>query len=379
MTHNTLANKSRSHANKTDDELWNELDIRFHIDPQEFEGNRIHGIIQIEPEEARKTIENLRLIVDDCSEHVFDSKCKCITASGFDTTKNENMSFHIEAVCKDKPTTSKLSNKHTLSMIDKFSSFLPIISLEWRSSQADLIVKWYRPDGLKVKQYIIILDTKEVYFMRKPLEKNLYAVSIGSFAALKKPVQHTINIKAILENDEHVELSAPLSFTVPDKCHKKDMQIIQVSQEKHEHHDLKKFNSENKSTNKQAQQTSRPQVAKHPIKTPEVFTPLQNQTKQNRSSGKEPIILSCGCHEPHKYFPGIEHYLNINTKESSILSLSQKQPTHNHKETNVQDRRNKNSNKANIADDNVHSTNKENNDHDDDDDVVATNIFDMSQ
>ncbi|CAF1070296.1 unnamed protein product [Rotaria magnacalcarata] len=323
MTHNTVANKSSSHAYKKDDELWNELDIKFHIDPHEFEDNRIHGIIQIEPEAAQKTIGKLK----------------------------------------------------TLSMIGKFSSFLPIINLEWKSSHANLIVKWYRPDGLKVKQYVIVLDDKEVYFMRKPLEKNLYGVSIDSFIPKEEPVQHTINVKAILENDEHVQLSAPLSFTVPAKGRGKNVQIIQVSQEKHEHNDLTKFNSEDKSTRKQAQQTSTPKVAKHPAKTPEVSTPLQNQTEQNRSFEKEPIILSCGCDVPHNRFPGIDHYFETNIKKPSILSLSQKQPTHNPKETNVQDRRNKTSNKTNIDDDNIRSTNKENNNHDDDDDVV-TNISD---
>lgn len=52
-------------------------------------------------------------------------------------------------------------------------------------------------------------------------------------------------------------------------------------------------------------------------KSKEVYQQIASQMEKRRMSERKIESLSCGCHQPHEYFPGIDHYLKSTDKRSS--------------------------------------------------------------
>ncbi|CAF2741481.1 unnamed protein product [Rotaria sp. Silwood2] len=194
----------------------------------------------------------------------------------------------------------------------KICSLTPTVSIQWLNTdpKPSIIVEWYHLGNPAVKQYVLLLDNKEVHYIRDPSKADVYKVCIDSFKFDNEPTEHTVQIIAKLNNDKETYQSDLFKVTIPNK-RTKNTQVIAISkleektenEEEEEEEDQKKSSPTvtTPSANKQSENKPQARVLKSPT-----------QTTQNRKSDTTYINLSCGCQQPHKEFPGIGHYLAIN-------------------------------------------------------------------
>ncbi|CAF2307095.1 unnamed protein product [Rotaria sp. Silwood2] len=209
-----ISSLSRQQNEKSNNELWKKLKIEFLLDHPVFPDNVIYGNIKVDPESAQHMIKKfifsideddilhyifLQLVVDGSNETDFDSKYRYISARGFDPTQKE-ISVRIDAEPKDSKLNPKESNTVNFSIVRKIFSFTPTASIKWtdENSKPDLIIQWSHLGNPVVKKYILILDKKEINYIRNPTIADAYKVCLKRFDAGPKSTEHTIQIVAIL-------------------------------------------------------------------------------------------------------------------------------------------------------------------------------------
>ncbi|CAF1157538.1 unnamed protein product [Rotaria sordida] len=347
-------------------DLWQKLNIDFRLDNSVFPDNKtvfpdnkIYGTINVTPKEARDLIKEFVLAVDNSNRTVFNSKFRYISASGFDPTKN-NISIHIDAIPRSPDLTRKRSNTECFSIMRQIFSFTPTVNIEWPDlgSKPNLIIQWYHLGDPVVKQYVLVLDEKEVRYIRDPSIADVYKVCINNLEPGREPTKHTIQIIAKLNHGKEPYLSDLIEVIVPN-VKSENIQVITISELEEQ---------------KEDEETSSPKVANQSKdKQPKPCMPQQPQTKHNQQSDTIFTNRSCGCSKPHEEFPGIEHYLGINyNRLSSSSSLIQNTPPN---QITVVFGRDKSTARPNVKDidnnNNYCRHEKQDTDHNDDDDIVT--------
>ncbi|CAF3344517.1 unnamed protein product [Rotaria sp. Silwood2] len=369
-------NSQSSNSQDNSDRVWNDLEIYFTLENSLFFDNKIYGTVEISNEKAREIIKNFVLVVNNSIRVEFNPNFQNILASGFDPTKGNTL-VYIEAIPKDRKMLE-------FSILRKHSSLASTIMFEKKNndSSPNVIVQWFHLGDSIAQKYILVLDDKEIVYIRRPSQSDMYKVCIEHLK-LDKEISHTIYIIARLNNDKETYRSDPIRFTIPDQVNEENSRVIEIYVEKYANQFSKGYFlsfklvfflyyylliqliyrcyfSERKNQ-KQDNNKKISSISGNKQHTPKTMGPIRLQQPpkdSNRRSETTCTYFSGCCDVPHETFPGISHYfkrMSIKTLSSSSI---QSTSTNNHKETLI----------LNI--DITYSNKKDTDDDDDDNDVI---------
>ncbi|CAF3820725.1 unnamed protein product [Rotaria sp. Silwood1] len=350
MSNQSSKNNAQSpNSQDNSDRLWKDLEINFTLENSVFFDNKIYGTVEINNEEARELIQNFVLVVDNSIRVEFNANFQNILASGFDPIKGNTL-VHIEAIPKNTKMWIKKSEIREFSILRKHSSLAPTIMFkkEKNDSTPNVIVRWCHLGDSIAQKYILVLDDKEIIYIRRPSQSDAYKVCIEHLKP-DKETRHTIYIMARLNNDEETYRSDPIRFTVPDEVNQKNSQVIEVYVEKY----ANQFSKERKNQ-KQDKDKKTSSISGNQQHTPKTMRPIPSQQPPENSNRRSETVCTdfCGCCDaPHETFPGISHYFKIKSTKTLLSSPIQSTPTNNHKETLPLDIGTTYSNKKDMYDD----------------------------
>ncbi|CAF1153234.1 unnamed protein product [Rotaria sordida] len=347
-------NAQSSNSPEKNDDLWKNLKIDFTLENSVFFDNKIYGIIEISPEEARELIENFVLVIDNSIRVEFNAQFQNIWASGFDPTKGKTLVL-IKAIPKNTKMMTKTSGTQEFSIVRKHSSLAPTIIFEEAINDLTpyLIVQWFHLGDSIAEKYVLVLNGNEIVYIRRPSQSGVYKVCIKNLK-LDKNISHTIYIIARLNNDEETYRSDPIKFTIPYKVNQNNRQVIKVYVDNYANQ-LTKERIEQDNDKKPSSLSGDKQH------THKIIHSISLEQSSDNKNHKFKIVcthLSDHCKEPHDDFPGISHYFERNSTKALLSSCTQSRSTNNHKSTLV-------------LEINITSLNKKDT-HDDDSDVIIS-------